>query len=102
MKNGALDDIVKGDIVTAVNKVKPIWASLPNAGYGQREVSISDTLNNFVKYGGNLFKKVVDSTGKEIVITTKKIKTNPIPSIVITTLLLVSTFALYKIIKRNK
>jgi lysozyme family protein len=50
----------------------------------------------------NLASYVEKGVSKTISTTKEKIKTNPIPSIVITTLLLVSIFAIYKTIKRNK
>lgn len=40
-RGGALDDIKKGDVVTAFYKIRKIWASLPHAGYGQGERSES-------------------------------------------------------------
>lgn len=38
---GAYQDVIDGNFVTAVNKVRKIWASLPGAGYGQGERSIT-------------------------------------------------------------
>lgn len=36
---GALDDLRRGDFDTVVTKCAKEWASLPGAGYGQREVA---------------------------------------------------------------
>lgn len=38
-QKGALADIEAGRIATAIYKCRKVWASLPNAGYGQREHS---------------------------------------------------------------
>jgi len=40
----ALPDIEKGDIGAAIEKCKNIWASLPGAGYGQRESTLTDLI----------------------------------------------------------
>lgn len=40
----ALDAVRKGDIKTAIERCANIWASFPNAGYGQREVKMNDLL----------------------------------------------------------
>ncbi len=37
-------DIATGDIAAAIDKCKNIWASLPGAGYGQKEQKLSDLL----------------------------------------------------------
>ncbi|MBE0435220.1 MAG: glycoside hydrolase family 104 protein [Methylomicrobium sp.] len=37
-EQGAYYDVIKGDFGTAIRKCSNIWASLPGAGYGQREV----------------------------------------------------------------
>lgn len=38
-ERGAYGDVVSGDFDSAIRKCANIWASLPGAGYGQREVS---------------------------------------------------------------
>lgn len=43
----ALDDIEKGDIAAALVKCKSRWASLPGAGYGQRENKASALLAKY-------------------------------------------------------
>lgn len=50
----ALDDIDAGRLADAIAKCKNIWASLPGAGYGQHEVSLSAFNNVFVQSGGVL------------------------------------------------
>ena len=48
----AIDDIVKGDVPSAIEKCKGIWASLPGANYGQRESSLDDLLAFYEKARG--------------------------------------------------
>ncbi|MEN3802130.1 glycoside hydrolase family 104 protein [Aeromonas veronii] len=50
----ALDDVLKGRIREAVAKCANIWASLPGAGYGQREHQLADLLAKFTEFGGVL------------------------------------------------
>ncbi|MBL0563729.1 glycoside hydrolase family 24 protein, partial [Aeromonas hydrophila] len=50
----ALDDVIKGRIPQAVAKCANIWASLPGAGYGQREHKLADLLAKFTEFGGVL------------------------------------------------
>ncbi|MBW3691688.1 glycoside hydrolase family 104 protein [Aeromonas dhakensis] len=50
----ALDDVLKGRIPQAVAKCANIWASLPGAGYGQREHQLADLLAKFTEFGGVL------------------------------------------------
>jgi muramidase (phage lysozyme) len=51
---GALVAIDTGEIPLAIGKCKRIWASLPGAGYGQREVGLDDLLAAYEKAGGSL------------------------------------------------
>lgn len=51
----ALDDIKAGRIVQSVAKCRNIWASLPGAGYNQREHAIDDLLAHYVAAGGWLW-----------------------------------------------
>lgn len=51
-ERGALLDIQAGRFAIAVGKVKNIWASLPGAGYGQRENSLSSLQQAYVNAGG--------------------------------------------------
>ncbi len=53
-RKGALNDIENGNITSAINKVRKIWASLPNAGYGQREQKLDFLLLAYKKAGGKL------------------------------------------------
>lgn len=53
-EQGALADIDAGRFVVAVAKVANIWASLPGAGYGQRENKISDLKVAYLKAGGTV------------------------------------------------
>ena len=50
----ALQDIYDGKIVEAIGKVKNIWASLPGAGYEQREHRIEPLLIAYRAAGGTL------------------------------------------------
>ena len=50
-ERGASQDIVKGYITVAIDKVKNIWASLPGAGYNQHENKV-DKLNTAYKNAG--------------------------------------------------
>lgn len=51
---GALADVIAGRFDQAVSKVRGIWASLPGAGYAQREVALSQLRTAFVAAGGVL------------------------------------------------
>ncbi|WP_031372197.1 glycoside hydrolase family 24 protein [Lysobacter antibioticus] len=53
-ETGALADIKKGWISSAVRKSRKIWASLPEAGYGQREVPLESLLAVYQKAGGQI------------------------------------------------
>lgn len=48
----AYDDIKKGRVEQAINKVNNIWASLPGAGYGQREVNMKELVDKWKGFGG--------------------------------------------------
>ena len=48
----ALDDIKAGRFISAVNKVRNIWASLPGAGYGQHEHTIDRLAQAYANAGG--------------------------------------------------
>ena len=50
----ALPDILAGRIVPAVSKCRNIWASLPGAGYNQREHLIDDLIAHFIAAGGQV------------------------------------------------
>jgi muramidase (phage lysozyme) len=50
----ALPDIEAGRFVSAVRKVKNIWASMPGAGYGQHENAIERLQAAYLKAGGVL------------------------------------------------
>lgn len=53
-ERGALPDIDAGRFDEAVAKVKNIWASLPNAGYGQHENDLDDLRIAYTEAGGTL------------------------------------------------
>lgn len=53
-ERGALPDIERGDLDTAMKKVAKIWASLPGAGYGQHENAVADLRAAYVAAGGFL------------------------------------------------
>ncbi len=50
----ALADIDAGRFCEAVNKCARIWASLPNAGYGQRENYMEDLILAYTDAGGTI------------------------------------------------
>lgn len=52
LEQGALEDVVAGRFDTAVQKVSNIWASLPGAGYGQRENAIAALRQAYTNAGG--------------------------------------------------
>ncbi|HCB9840037.1 TPA: glycoside hydrolase family 104 protein [Escherichia coli] len=51
-EQGAYADIVEGRTEIAVQKCRNIWASLPGAGYGQREVTMAQFVAQFRRCGG--------------------------------------------------
>jgi len=50
----ALEDVKAGRFVLAVSKCRNIWASLPNAGYKQREHRIEDLIAQYIAASGVL------------------------------------------------
>jgi muramidase (phage lysozyme) len=50
----ALTDVHAGRIDTAIAKCRNIWASLPGAGYGQREHRLDDLIDRYIEAGGVL------------------------------------------------
>jgi len=50
----AIEDINRGRIAEAITKVKSRWASMPGAGVGQHEQSMTDLLAAFVAAGGDV------------------------------------------------
>lgn len=53
-RRGALSDIYAGNIASAISKCRKEWASLPGAGYGQGENSLSYLLAAYQNAGGSL------------------------------------------------
>lgn len=53
-EKGALADVLAGRIEAAAYKVRKVWASLPQAGYGQRTVSMASILAKYEQAGGIL------------------------------------------------
>ena len=53
-EHGALQMIDKGEIADAINACAPVWASLPGAGYGQNEHSLSALIAVYQLKGGHL------------------------------------------------
>lgn len=49
----AYDDVIAGRIPEAIEKCRNIWASLPGAGYGQREVPVKTLLAYYLDKGGS-------------------------------------------------
>ncbi|MDU7760480.1 MAG: glycoside hydrolase family protein, partial [Enterobacter asburiae] len=50
----ALPDIEAGNITSAVSKCRNIWASLPGAGYGQREHRMEELIARYKAAGGTV------------------------------------------------
>lgn len=48
----AYNDVLEGRFLVAVAKCRNIWASLPGAGYGQPEKSVTYVQNMYIKHGG--------------------------------------------------
>lgn len=53
-QRGALADVRAGRFAAAVDKCRKEWASLPGAGYGQRENSLAVLQDAYLSAGGNL------------------------------------------------
>lgn len=53
-EQGALTDIDAGRFAPALAKVANIWASLPGAGYGQRENGVKELQSAYLKAGGTV------------------------------------------------
>lgn len=51
-RKGALADVMAGRIALAILKCRKIWASLPNAGYGQKEKTFNQLAMVFQYLGG--------------------------------------------------
>jgi len=51
-ENGALNDVYAGRVEDAIDKCRLTWASLPGAGYGQREEKLASALANYERFGG--------------------------------------------------
>lgn len=55
-RRGALPDIVAGRFAEAVQKCRKEWASLPGAGYGQREHKAETLREVYLAHGGTVFE----------------------------------------------
>ena len=53
-RRGALDDVMSGRLSVAIDKCRKEWASLPNAGYGQREQSLQTLTQIYQQSGGGI------------------------------------------------
>ncbi|MGX2956451.1 glycoside hydrolase family 24 protein [Ursidibacter arcticus] len=54
IQNGALDDVLKGDVTKAVYKLRNVWASLPdNPSKNQPHKTHAEIIAAWNKYGGN-------------------------------------------------
>jgi lysozyme len=53
-RRGALEDVLAGRLETAISKCRKEWASLPGAGYGQRERSMAYLVQVYRGAGGQL------------------------------------------------
>lgn len=54
VRRGALERVAMGYIEEAIRLCAKEWASLPGAGYGQREESLERVLAEYVEQGGKL------------------------------------------------
>ena len=52
-ERGALRDVQAGRVVTAINKVAKVWASLPGAGYNQPERQLTALVRAYGAAGGS-------------------------------------------------
>lgn len=50
----AYNDASRGRIPEAIRKIAKIWASMPGAGYGQRELTMNSLCNVYESCGGRL------------------------------------------------
>ncbi len=50
----AYNDVSRGRVPEAIRKVAKVWASMPGAGYGQREVAMAALCDVFESCGGRL------------------------------------------------
>lgn len=55
-RRGALDDVFAGRFSVAIYKCRQEWASLPGAGYGQKERSFASLVTAYQNAGGNLME----------------------------------------------
>ncbi len=53
-RRGALEDVLAGRLQQAVEKSRREWASLPGAGYGQREHSFNALQQVYIQAGGQM------------------------------------------------
>jgi muramidase (phage lysozyme) len=53
-ERGALADVQAGRLALAIQKCAPVWASLPGAGYAQKERKINTLFAAYAENGGNL------------------------------------------------
>lgn len=49
---GALDDVIRGDLTTAIAKLNREWASLPGSPYGQGTINMATVVATFAAAGG--------------------------------------------------
>lgn len=52
IENDALDDVEAGRFVEAIKKVRKVWASMPDAGYGQSEHDVEKWKLAYANSGG--------------------------------------------------
>ncbi|MEA3250156.1 MAG: glycoside hydrolase family 104 protein [Pseudomonadota bacterium] len=60
VEQGALKPIQQGLFREAVDLIRNVWASLPNAGYGQREHDIDTLVRVYTEAGGTLHSDDLD------------------------------------------
>ncbi len=53
-RRGALEDVLAGRLAAAIEKCKKEWASLPGAGYGQKEQRFAVLMQVYQQAGGHL------------------------------------------------
>lgn len=73
-ERGALPDILAGRFDDAIRKIAPIWASLPGAGYGQREEKLERVRTAYLAAGGQLPGR------EEVAVTTDEGAPEPVES----------------------
>jgi len=59
---GALELIEAGKFAEAINRIRNLWASLPGAGYGQKELDFKVLQGYYIKQGGAIWEPLPQSS----------------------------------------